>query len=480
MVEKSGATTALDFATLRRKHRSVFWDFLGQVDACIFPSEAARNLVGRYLPIAAERTRVIEHGLDLRPSVPRRPSGQTLRLGIIGEVAFPIKGADNYVELVKRAADLDVEWHFFGTTRLFGFEERIKDAAAAPVVFHGRYERSEIANLLRAAGIDLCVLLPKAEETFSFVLSEAAIAGVPVLASDRGALRERIERGGFGVVVASVEEAQQCIARFCADRSGLDALAEIASSFQHPSVSGNTAAVRELYQNLGMMPAGDKLPPSEVLEELYEHSETRREFLASDARPLTFSPSPPKYQKSIWYPAFVRIKPLIPEAIRTLGRKALARLEVTTALKLDPSRDRRVHRVADLKVIRKESGYAAYQAEGPDPQIVFSTPPLAANSVSSIRFRLRRASNGPAYAQLFWRHSDEESFSEDNSARVDLGASLDTWGEYSFRLDDPKVQPKWSKGEKIVELRFDPMNVAGEFEMGPLEMIRPSGAESSV
>jgi len=229
-----------------------------------------------------------------------------------------------------------------------------------------------------------------------------------------------------------------------------------------------------------MMPAGDKLPPSEVLEELYEHSETRREFLASDARPLTFSPSPPKYQKSIWYPAFVRIKPLIPEAIRTLGRKALARLEVTTALKLDPSRDRRVHRVADLKVIRKESGYAAYQAEGPDPQIVFSTPPLAANSVSSIRFRLRRASNGPAYAQLFWRHSDEESFSEDNSARVDLGASLDTWGEYSFRLDDPKVQPKWSKGEKIVELRFDPMNVAGEFEMGPLEMIRPSGAESSV
>src|SRR5262249_24019681 len=37
MVEKSGATTALDFATLRRKHRSVFWDFLGQVDACIFP-----------------------------------------------------------------------------------------------------------------------------------------------------------------------------------------------------------------------------------------------------------------------------------------------------------------------------------------------------------------------------------------------------------------------------------------------------------
>jgi hypothetical protein len=399
-------------------------------------------------------------------------------VAIVGEVAFPIKGADNYVELVRRAAALNVEWHFFGTTSLFGFEERIKEAAQAPVHFHGRYERSEIADRLRLEGIELCVLLPKVEETFSFVLSEAAVSGIPVLATDRGALRERIERGGFGVVVSSVEEAKQCIARFSADRSALDSFAERAGSFQHPSISENADAVRELYNTLGIMPAGDQLPAPEVLEELYVRSETRRECVASEARRRVASSLPvPKYQKSGWYPAFVRIKPLVPKAIRTLGRKALARVEERPALKLDPSREQRV---SSLRVVRKRIRYAAYRAEGPDPQIVFSNPPLSSSSVKKIRFRFRRSFNGPAFAQLFWRHSEKENFSEDNSARVELAASVGTWNEYAFSLDDPEIRAKWSSETKIFQLRFDPMNVAGEFEMGPLEVISSTGAENGV
>lgn len=472
LVEKTGVTATLELPKLRRQHRQVFTDFLGQVDACIFPSQAARAVGSRHLAIPTERTRVIEHGCDLRPGVPRKPRGERLRVGVVGEVAFPIKGADNYVELVRRSAGADVEWHFFGTTNLFGFEERITAVAGAPVHFHGRYDRSQIVDLLREEGIDLCVLLPKVEETFSFVLSEAAIAGVPVLALDRGSLRERIERGGLGIAVGTIEEAVQYLARFGNDRPELDSLAERARLFRHPSVAQNAAAIRELYVELGMMPAGDRLPSSDALEEIYLRSETHREFVASAARRQERpSPSAPRYQGSGWYPAFAKVKPLVPRAVRQLGRKALVRLEEIPALKLDPAHDRTIQRVSNLRVVRRGIRYAVYEAENSDPQIVFSTGRMTPASVKKVRFRFRRGFNGPAYAQLFWRHSVEEGFSEENSARVVLDAKANSWGEYTFRLDDPVVQAKWNTGQEIFELRFDPMNVPGAFEMGALEVI---------
>jgi GT2 family glycosyltransferase/glycosyltransferase involved in cell wall biosynthesis/2-polyprenyl-3-methyl-5-hydroxy-6-metoxy-1,4-benzoquinol methylase len=479
LVEKTGVTAAVDLVQLRRQHRQVFTDFLGQVDGCIFPSQAARNVVSRHLAIPLERTRVIEHGSDLRPSVARQPRGERLRVAIVGEVAFPIKGADNYVELVRRSAGRDLEWHFFGTTSLFGFEERISAAATVPVRFHGRYDRSQIVDRLREEGIDLCVLLPKAEETFSYVLSEVVIAGVPVVALDRGSLRERIERGGFGIAVGTLDDALQRLAHLADDRSELNALAERARAFRHPSILENAAAIRGLYIELGMMPAGDRLPAADALEEIYLRSDTHREFVATAARrPARTSLPAPRYQGSGWYPAFAKVKPFVPQAVRQLGRKALVRLEEGPTLKLDPARVGCIQCLANLKIVRRGFRNAEYQAEGSDPQIVFSTRSLPPNSVNRIRFRFRRPFNGPAYAQLFWRHSAEENFSEDNSAKVELGGKPNAWHEYTFRLDDPTVQAKWNTGQDIFQLRFDPLNVPGTFEMGPLEVISSTPAKN--
>ncbi len=225
--------------------------------------------------------------------------------------------------------------------------------------------------------------------------------------------------------------------------------------------------IRELQHRL------DGFPSAEALAELYTRSETLRQLVAATTAGGEWGSSPPapKYQGSGWYPAFVKIKPLIPKAVRKLGREALVRIENLSGLKLDPARDRRIQRVSNLKVIREGIRSAAYLAEGPDPQIVFATGSLPANSVKRIRFRLRRAFNGPAFAQLFWTHSSEEGFSENNSAKVALDEGTGSWHEYTFVLDDPKVASKWNDGGQILQLRFDPTNVPGAFEMGPLEVI---------
>ncbi len=85
---------------------------------------------------------------------------------------------------------------------------------------------------------------------------------------------------------------------------------------------------REFYEKVSVIQPGHGIPGPEVLQEVFEHRD-----VSTDIRwkPNTFGPrvAAPKYQASWWYPAFLKIKPLIPKAVRTFGRSALVRLEKT-------------------------------------------------------------------------------------------------------------------------------------------------------
>jgi GT2 family glycosyltransferase/glycosyltransferase involved in cell wall biosynthesis len=62
-------------------------------------------------------------------------------------------------------------------------------------VFKGE---KELFDILKARRIHLAVFPALGLETYSYALSEAWIAGIPVIASDLGALKERVERKGGG------------------------------------------------------------------------------------------------------------------------------------------------------------------------------------------------------------------------------------------------------------------------------------------
>jgi len=85
-------------------------------------------------------------------------------------------------------------------------------------------------------------------------------------------------------------------------------------------------AYRDLYAELGMMPVGDQIPTPEVLHEIFARRDPEQRTVFKSL--LSKGPSaPPKYQSSSWYPAFLKVKPLIPEAVRSWGRQVLVRLE---------------------------------------------------------------------------------------------------------------------------------------------------------
>ena len=73
----------------------------------------------------------------------------------------------------------------------------------------GTYSQEMVQGLLEGYGIDLVCLLPLWAETFSYTLSEAAISGIPVLATDIGAISERIKAEDIGFLVDSAEKPEE-------------------------------------------------------------------------------------------------------------------------------------------------------------------------------------------------------------------------------------------------------------------------------
>ncbi|HZZ83574.1 MAG TPA: methyltransferase domain-containing protein [Anaeromyxobacteraceae bacterium] len=259
----------VDAVQFRRDHRAAFSDLLRGAAAVIFPSQAALEIVRRRLTLGAVRTEVIEHGYDPVGLPIRAAPGPRLRVAVVGEVAFPIKGSAQYLELVRGTRDLPVDWHFFGTTDRFGFAEKLRTAAApGRLRLHGRYERSEIVPKLAGAGIDLVVILPQWPETFSFVLSEAILAGCPVLVSDQGALAERTRSLGVGRVVANVGEALETLSAWSRDRDQLAPFQAAVAGSHHRRNADSARDHLNLYDGLGLLRSG---PQSLVLDQAGYH-----------------------------------------------------------------------------------------------------------------------------------------------------------------------------------------------------------------
>ncbi|MGA9526358.1 MAG: glycosyltransferase [Myxococcaceae bacterium] len=454
---------------LRLTHRRAFTTLVEIAEGVIFPSESARQIVSRYLPLPA-RTVVIPHGLDIASPRQRAPRGDRLRVAVVGEVAHPIKGADGYLELVSRTESDPLEWHFFGTTKLTDFEARLTRARATDIHFHGRYRREDITGLLAERGIDLVVLLPAVNETFSFVLSEAWAAGVPVLALRRGSLEERISASGAGVTCADMDEIVAQLRKFIADPESLAPFAAKAATADRLSVAESTARLSTFYSELGLTERlSVPMTDPQVLRAAFE-ARVQADAPAADIAeppPVERDPSLPSRES----PGYLgRLKPYAPRGIWTAGRLLTESVNAMPPL-IPGSRTGHVRSTSGLEVIRRGLVKTAFVASTDDPQIDFGIRPISTRRVAGLRFRLKHSLAQAPYAQLFWTHRQDEGYSERKSAKVRLVGLADQWCDYVLRLDAPETAAAWEEDRTVVGLRFDPLNVPGPFEVSWLQLI---------
>jgi len=167
--------------------------FLSQARYVLAPSSDTMNRLARYLPgcdlRVAPHTDLPEHIPLPTPAPTRLADKAPLKVAILGALS-DIKGADllEQVALAAAQAQVPVEFH------LLGFAYRpLQTQPKASLTIHGRYDEADLPRLLDWLKPDLLWFPAQWPETYSYTLSAALSAGLPVLTSDLGAFKERLE-----------------------------------------------------------------------------------------------------------------------------------------------------------------------------------------------------------------------------------------------------------------------------------------------
>jgi glycosyltransferase involved in cell wall biosynthesis len=177
------------------------------------------------------------------PSLAWPFSAATARSGASGlHVAFAgalsrHKGADLLPPLIALARRFGARFSVYGAGD--DFAPRTFGALGARA--RGWYRARSLPALLRRDAVDLCVVPSRAPESHCLVVDECRLAGVAVLASDRGALPERLAEGGG--VAAPIEKLEGALSRLLREPS---AIAALKASIPSPAAATPADAARRM------------------------------------------------------------------------------------------------------------------------------------------------------------------------------------------------------------------------------------------
>ncbi len=191
-----------DLHYLERFRATVTRD-LDRVDTWVFASQSAADLFSRAYAIDPGRTKIIAHGsiVDVKQRRTQPDEAllydEPLRVAFVG-LGRAKKGLDtvNWLALQPEAANIEI--HHFGT--LLDLADRVH--------LHGAYDNTLLPALLDEAGVHVVLLPGLVSETFGHVVTEAWVAGRPVIGAFYGALGERIRQSGAGWTIDPMDHDQ--------------------------------------------------------------------------------------------------------------------------------------------------------------------------------------------------------------------------------------------------------------------------------
>ena len=201
-------------------------DMFRYVDEFVTTTNAARDVhvtaFGSAIP--AEKFHVFEHGRDFPPSLisPESPAWKLPEPGKKIDILFPGQmGFNKGIDLIREIKKLDKEnrlhFHFLG---------KGSEMLSGLGTLHGEYEREEFPARLRAIRPSFVGIFSIWPETYCHTLSEGWACGVPVLASDIGAIAERVRKHDGGFLI-DYKDAKKAYAQILAAAADTDAYQRI-------------------------------------------------------------------------------------------------------------------------------------------------------------------------------------------------------------------------------------------------------------
>lgn len=157
------------------------------------------------------------------------------------------KGAKLAYNLITNSSK-DINWFIFGD---IGYD-KLQELKQNNLIKTGSYDREDLDYLLKGFQIDLVCILPIWPETFCYTLSEAILCKVPVLVTEMGALKERMEKLQCGWSVpanASWKEILTVIERVNKDKEEYKQVKKLVEEIKLRNVNDMVEDYRKLYEN---------------------------------------------------------------------------------------------------------------------------------------------------------------------------------------------------------------------------------------
>lgn len=162
--------------------RAMLRSFLDGAQRVIAPSRDNAARINRHFPECSPA--VWPHPQAAQAVIPH-----PLRVLVPGAIS-PAKGLSLLVDCARDAAARRLALHF----HVVGFVAYpVPVWPEVPLTIGGEYREGELPALLAAAGGDAIFFPAQVPETFSFTLSDAIDTGLPIVATNLGALPERLE-----------------------------------------------------------------------------------------------------------------------------------------------------------------------------------------------------------------------------------------------------------------------------------------------
>jgi glycosyltransferase involved in cell wall biosynthesis len=195
------------------------YEILKACDLLLTPSQFVRDSFLKYYPSMGPKMKALALGIPrVRGRRQVKTTGPQTRFCYLGNV-LPFKGLHVLMEAFKALPPGKAALTIYGGRKPWHetyeyYDELKRQGRGLCIDFPGEYQRENLAEILSDQDI---VILPSVwPETFSLVIREANLMGLPVIASRIGAIPEAVEEGvnGFLFEPGHVEQLRRLMLRF--------------------------------------------------------------------------------------------------------------------------------------------------------------------------------------------------------------------------------------------------------------------------
>ena len=229
-------------------HRYRFmYEILKVPEIILTPSRFVRDYVLKYYPFIESKTRALPLGVfpedSKSPQARMEVEDGKVRFCYFGNI-LPSKGLHILVEAFKALPQGKAFLTIYGSRNIWTetyYDQLKRQANGFPIDFRPSFQRENLSKAL--SDQDVVVLPSLWPETFSLMIREANSLGLPVIASNIGAIPEAVREGmnGFLFTPGSVESLKRCMLRFMGEPGLIQQMAS-----QMPRVKTMAEHAREM------------------------------------------------------------------------------------------------------------------------------------------------------------------------------------------------------------------------------------------